>query len=413
MKAWDEALDIGHRHGFRNAQATVLAPTGTISFLMDCDTTGIEPGFSLLSYKTLVGGGIMTLPLQTVPEGLCALGYTLEQVAAIEQHLLEHGTLQRAPGLAAEHLPVFATAVGDDAISGMGHVKMLAAVQPFLSGAVSKTVNLGADATVANITELYWAAWKSGVKALAIYRDGSKTQQVLSTSKTEEQPVAAAPEGLFTQAELDAAVTDALEQAPRRRRRMPSERASITHKFNIGGHGGYITVGLHEDGTPGEVFLTGVGKEGSTLRGMMNSFATALSMLLQYGVPLETLVEKFAFTRFEPEGITRNSEIPFAKSMPDYIVRWMASRFLDASCHETLGIQTAGVKAAKQPTAVTPAAVMPTSQPSAPVHVNGHANGNGNGRHVGKIVLRPNGEICGTCGSADLQTTGTCKACRS
>ena len=341
--AWDEALELGEEFGYRNAQVTVLAPTGTISFLMDCDTTGVEPDFSLVKFKELVGGGQMTIVNRTVPLALATLGYSDEQIGQIEAHINEHGTIVGAPGLAVEHLPVFDVAVGERAISHMGHIEMMAAVQPFISGAISKTVNLPQEATVEDIADAYTQAWRLGVKALAIYRDGSKTAQALRTDAQEGQT-----RPVDVEAAIAAAVTTAIAKAPPRRRRMPQTRESITHKFSIGGHEGYITAGTYEDGTLGEIFLTDIGKEGSTLRGMMNSFATAISIALQYGVPLETLVQKFSFMRFEPEGITQNPEIPFAKSMPDYIMRWLASRFLDADIQEEYGILTPQVRARKQ-----------------------------------------------------------------
>jgi ribonucleoside-diphosphate reductase alpha chain len=366
-ETWNEAVALGELYGYRNAQATVLAPTGTISFLMDCDTTGIEPDFSLVKYKELVGGGTMTIVNRTVPMALRTLGYSDGQIEQIEAHVDEHGTIVGAPGLAAEHLPVFDVAVGERAISHMGHIKMMGAVQPFLSGAISKTVNLPQSATVEDIADAYLQAWRLGIKALAIYRDGSKTAQALRTDAHEAKvAVAEAEDGGFVTAEgaplyteqqletlvaerVEAAIEDAVARAKAEvgpaRKRMPRERQSITHKFSLGGHEGYITAGMYDDGTVGEIFLTDIGKEGSTLRGMMNSFATAISIALQYGVPLETLVRKFAYMRFEPEGITTNPEIPFAKSMPDYIMRWLASRFLDADVHEDLGILTPEVRA--------------------------------------------------------------------
>jgi ribonucleoside-diphosphate reductase alpha chain len=320
----------------------VLAPTGTISFLMDCDTTGVEPDFSLVKFKELVGGGQMTIVNRTVPLALATLGYSEQQVEQIEAHLAEHGTIVGAPGLEDQHLPVFDVAVGERAISHMGHIKMMGAVQPFLSGAISKTVNMPQESKVEDIADAYTQAWRLGVKALAIYRDGSKTAQAL---RTDAQKEIEAPVDIDTI--VEAAVGKALAEAGPRRKRMPRERESLTHKFSIGGHEGYITAGKYEDGSVGEIFLTDIGKEGSTLRGMMNSFATAISIALQYGVPLETLVQKFSYMRFEPEGITGNPEIPFAKSMPDYIMRWLASRFLDADAQEELGILTPQVRAHK------------------------------------------------------------------
>jgi ribonucleoside-diphosphate reductase alpha chain len=339
-RSWDEAVETGDRHGYRNAQATVLAPTGTISFLMDCDTTGVEPDFSLVKFKELVGGGQMTIVNRTVPLALQTLGYSEQQIEQIDAYLAEHGTIVGAPGLAEEHLPVFDVAVGERAISHTGHLKMMGAVQPFVSGAISKTVNLPESATVEDIADAYIQAWHLGIKALAIYRDGSKTAQALRTDAQKAAPLAANVDEIVEQA-----VSRALEEAGPRRKRMPRERQSITHKFSIGGHEGYITAGMYEDGSVGEIFLTDIGKEGSTLRGMMNAFATAISIALQYGVPLETLVRKFSYMRFEPEGITGNPEIPFAKSMPDYIMRWLASRFLDVDAQEDLGILTSEVRA--------------------------------------------------------------------
>ena len=329
-RSWEEAVEVGDRAGYRNAQATVLAPTGTISFLMDCDTTGIEPDFSLVKFKELVGGGQMTIVNRTVPLALQTLGYGDEQIEQIVAYVNEHGTIVGAPDLADEHLSVFDVAVGERAISHMGHLKMMGATQPFLSGAISKTVNMPQTATIEDIAEVYMEGWRLGIKALAIYRDGSKTAQALRTEAQKDTTES-------RQAEIQKAVAEALAKAPVRRR-MPRERRSITHKFSIGGHEGYITAGMYDDGQVGEIFLTDIGKEGSTLRGMMNSFATAISIALQTGVPLETLVRKFSYMRFEPEGMTSNPEIPFAKSMPDYIMRWLASRFLDVELQEELGI---------------------------------------------------------------------------
>src|SRR3954447_24395675 len=274
--SWDQAVAAGDAHGYRNAQATVLAPTGTISFLMDCDTTGVEPDFSLVKFKELVGGGQMTIVNRTVPLALETLGYTDEQIEVIERHINEQGTIVGAPHLADEHLPVFDVAVGERAISPMGHITMMGAVQPFISGAISKTVNMPESSTVQDIEDAYVQAWRLGIKALAIYRDGSKTAQALRTDAQKEKD-----------APVPAEIAEVVAATPQpARRRMPRERQSITHKFSIGGHEGYITAGMYEDGTIGEIFLTDIGKEGSTLRGMMNSFATAISIALQYGVPL-------------------------------------------------------------------------------------------------------------------------------
>jgi ribonucleoside-diphosphate reductase alpha chain len=310
----------------------------TISFLMDCDTTGIEPDFSLVKFKELVGGGRMTIVNRTVPLALQTLGHTQNQIKQIEAHLAAQGTIVGAPGLKEEHLPVFDVAVGERAIAPMGHIKMMAAAQPFLSGAISKTVNVPESTTVEDIAGVYTEGWKLGLKALAIYRDGSKTAQALRTDAGEKKDASA---------EAAEAAAPADEPARPVRRRMPRERQSLTHKFSVGGHEGYITAGEYDDGTLGEVFLTDVGKEGSTIKGLMNAFATAISIGLQYGVPLETFARKFAYVRFEPEGYTGNPEIPFAKSMPDYIMRWLAARYGDADLHEELGILTPEVRARK------------------------------------------------------------------
>ncbi|HRV59641.1 MAG TPA: vitamin B12-dependent ribonucleotide reductase, partial [Solirubrobacterales bacterium] len=333
---WDVAVATGEEHGYRNAQATVLAPTGTISFLMDCDTTGIEPDFSLVKFKELVGGGNMTIVNKSVPLALQTLGYSESEIGQIEAYINEHGTIIGAPGLKDEHLPVFDVAVGERAISHTGHIDMMAATQPFLSGAISKTVNMPNTATVEDIADAYTRGWEGGLKALAIYRDGSKTAQALRTDaqkdkeKEKEAAAEAAPAGPV-------------------RHRMPKTRDSVTHKFSVGGHEGYITAGKYADGSVGEIFLTDIGKEGSTMRGMMNAYATAISLGLQYGVPLEVFVNKFSYMRFDPEGITGNPDIPFAKSMPDYIMRWLASQFIDdPDFLEEQGIMTQEVRNRKE-----------------------------------------------------------------
>jgi ribonucleoside-diphosphate reductase alpha chain len=416
---WDDAVRVGDEHGYRNAQATVLAPTGTISFLMDCDTTGVEPDFSLVKFKELVGGGQMTIVNRTVPLALQTLGYNDQQIEQIEAYINEHGTIIGAPDLEDEHLPVFDVAVGERAISHMGHIEMMGAVQPFISGAISKTVNLPESATADDIADAYTQAWHLGIKALAIYRDGSKTAQALRTDAQKQAP---------TEADIDKAVAEALAKAPPKRRRMPRERQSITHKFSIGGHEGYITAGMYEDGSVGEIFLTDIGKEGSTLRGMMNSFATAISIALQYGVPLETLVRKFSYMRFEPEGITGNPEIPFAKSMPDYIMRWLASRFLDVDLQEELGIMTPEVRARQ---AAQEAASSHLGDTASPVTEKESDSGNGSEGNGGSSGVAPTtaltdeppvipaarkgldlGPACQQCGGM-MQRTGSCYTCSS
>jgi ribonucleoside-diphosphate reductase alpha chain len=416
---WEQAVAVGEEHGYRNAQATVLAPTGTISFLMDCDTTGIEPDFSLVKFKELVGGGQMTIVNRTVPLALQTLGYGDEQIEQILAYINEHGTIVGAPNLAEEHQPVFDVAVGERAISHMGHLKMMGAAQPFISGAISKTVNMPATVTVEDVAEAYHEAWRLGIKALAIYRDGSKTAQALRTEAQIDAPAS-------KEAEIQQAVVEAIAKAPKRKK-MPRERQSITHKFSIGGHEGYITAGMYEDGSVGEIFLTDIGKEGSTLRGMMNSFATAISIALQYGVPLETLVRKFSYMRFEPEGMTYNPEIPFAKSMPDYIMRWLASRFLDADLQEELGILTPAVRARQ---AAQEAASSHLGDVAAPP-AERKPEGNGNGGHTASVPVAPTsaltdtppvipvlrkgldlGPACQQCGGM-MQRTGSCYTCSS
>jgi len=323
--SWDRAIESGEKHGYRNAQATVLAPTGTIGFLMDCDTTGIEPDIAIVKYKNLVGGGVMKIVNNTVPEALQRLGYSQDEVTSILAYIEANDTIEGAPDLKDEHLPIFDCAFkpgnGSRSIHYMGHVKMMAAAQPFISGAISKTVNMPTEATAEEIVGTYMEGWRLGLKAIAIYRDGSKRTQPLMTKRGDEKPLQAAAaigkEPVAAQPEVRRPM----------RRKLPDERHSITHKFSIAGHEGYITVGMYGDGSPGEIFLT-MSKEGSTISGLMDSFATAISLALQYGVPLQTLVDKFSHTRFEPSGVTNNPDVRFAKSIMDYIFRWLASKFL-------------------------------------------------------------------------------------
>src|SRR5215469_16724311 len=326
--AWDEAVALGERHGYRNAQATVLAPTGTIGLQMDCDTTGIEPDLALVKYKKLVGGGLFKIVNNTVPQALRKLGYSEQQARDIVEYIDEHDTIEGAPQLQDQHLKVFDCAFkpvnGVRSIAPMGHVRMMAAVQPFVSGSQSKTVNMPTEATVDEIASTYMESWKLGLKCIAIYRDGCKRSQPLSTSRDDKQT------------RLGAASEPAAEPQPVRRR-LPDERRSLTHKFDVQGHEGYVTVGLYDDGTPGEIFLK-MAKEGSTISGMMDAFGIQTSMALQYGVPLRVMVNKFSHMRFEPSGFTKNPEIPIAKSIIDYIFRWLASRLLDAEDQEAVGI---------------------------------------------------------------------------
>jgi ribonucleoside-diphosphate reductase alpha chain len=309
---WDECVDSGRHFGYRNAQATVLAPTGTIAFMMDCDTTGIEPDIALVKYKQLAGGGMMKIVNRTVPLALKSLGYDSPEVERIVKYIEDRETIEGAPDLKAENVSVFDCAFkaanGTRSIPWKAHVRMMAAAQPFLSGAISKTVNMPSDTTVEDIEKAYFEGWRLGLKALAIYRDGSKQSQPLSTTKEGDRKKGSGGDRPA-------------------RRRLPATRQSLTHKFSVGGHEGYITVGLFEDGTPGELFIN-MAKEGSTIGGLMDVIGTETSMGLQYGVPLEVLVEKFSHTRFEPSGWTPNQDIPVAKSLVDYIFRWLGIQFI-------------------------------------------------------------------------------------
>ena len=339
-RTYDETLQLGREHGYRNAQVTVLAPTGTIAFMMDCDTTGVEPDIALIKYKKLVGEGYLKIVNQTVPAALRKLGYSPTEVEEIVAYVNERETIEGAPGLKPEHLPVFDCAFkpvnGERSIHYMGHVRMMGSIQPFLSGAISKTVNMPEAATAEEIETVYLEGWKLGLKAIAIYRDGSKRSQPLSTGKKKDDGVTAEESETIEQlrAQLAAAQVEATKP---HRRRLPNERTAITHKFEISGHEGYITVGLYPDGQPGEIFLK-MAKEGSTVSGLMDTLATSVSLALQYGVPLKDVVNKFAHVRFEPSGFTGNSEIPIAKSIVDYVFRWVGSRFLASDDKATLGL---------------------------------------------------------------------------
>jgi len=340
---YDEALELGEANGYRNAQVTVLAPTGTIAFMMDCDTTGIEPDIALIKYKKLVGEGFLKIVNQTVPAALRKLGYGAEQVDEILAYLTEHETIEGAPYLKPQHLPVFDCAFkpanGERSIHYMGHVRMMGAVQPFISGAISKTVNMPEAATAEEIERVYMEGWKLGLKAIAIYRDNSKRSQPLSTGKKKDGDAALSTADTEELAKLRKQLERAqAEAALPHRRRLPAERNAITHKFDIAGHEGYITVGMYADNQPGEIFLK-MAKEGSTVSGLMDTLATTISVSLQYGVPLRDLVNKFAHVRFEPSGFTGNQEIPIAKSIVDYIFRWLGSRFLTAEDQQNLGLQ--------------------------------------------------------------------------
>jgi len=394
--AWDDAVEIGEQSGYRNAQATVLAPTGTIGFMMDCDTTGVEPDIALVKYKKLVGGGLMKIVNQTVPMALKKLGYTAAQIDAIVKYIDEHETIEGAPGLKESHLPVFdcafKAAKGQRSIHYMGHIKMMGATQPFISGAISKTVNVPKEATVDEIMQAYIQSWKLGAKAISIYRDGSKRTQPLNTSagtaKSADKPAESAP---------TARPADVEPRTPVRRR-LPDERQAITHKFDIAGHEGYITVGLFEDGQPGEIFLV-MAKEGSTISGFADAFAQAISYALQYGVPLQALVDKFSHVRFEPSGMTKNPEIRFAKSIVDYIFRWLASKFLSPEAQFYAGVNGREENGSAAAAAVKEPAAAPTSGPPMAA-ANPHST----------IQNQEDAPPCSTCGAIMIRS-GACYKC--
>jgi ribonucleoside-diphosphate reductase alpha chain len=392
-RAWDDAVELGEAFGYRNAQATVLAPTGTIGFMMDCDTTGVEPDIALVKYKKLVGGGLMKIVNQTVPMALRRLGCTPAQVDAIVEYIDRNETIEGAPGLKESHLPVFDCAFkaarGQRSIHYMGHIKMMGATQPFISGAISKTVNVPKDATVDEITQAYIQAWKLGAKAISIYRDGSKRTQPLNTSKDKDREPSVLAE------------IQAMAMTPVRRK-LPDERQAITHKFDIAGHEGYITVGLFDDGQPGEIFLV-MAKEGSTISGFADAFAQAISYALQYGVPLQALVDKFSHVRFEPSGMTRNPEIRFAKSIVDYIFRWLASKFLSNEAQYHAGVNGRELEESGHtltPTAEAPdaaASVSPQPTAAAPMPFS-------------TIQNQEDAPPCSTCGSIMIRS-GACYKC--
>ena len=390
---WDEAVEMGEQYGYRNAQATVLAPTGTIGFMMDCDTTGVEPDIALVKYKKLVGGGLMKIVNQTVPMALQKLGYSAQQVKEIIEYIDENETIEGAPHIKDNHLPVFDCAFkparGVRSIHYMGHVRMVGAVQPFISGAISKTVNVPKDATVDEIQQAYIDSWRMGTKAVSIYRDGSKRTQPLNTSRDKEKMAAVA-----------------VDPGPRRRK-LPDERHALTHKFDIQGHEGYITVGLFEDGTPGEIFLV-MAKEGSTISGFADAFAQAISYALQYGVPLQDLVDKFSHVRFEPSGMTKNPDVRFAKSIVDYIFRWMATKFLSPDAQFRAGVNVRedyvatpeqlalDVKATVPPAVPAPAG--PTFRPGASTSP------------FAAMQNQEDAPPCSTCGSIMVRS-GSCYKC--
>ncbi len=360
--AWDTTVDLGGKFGYRNSQVSVLAPTGTIGFMMDCDTTGIEPDLALVKHKRLVGGGVIKIVNNTVPMALMRLGYSDVQASLIVDWIDQHGTIEGAPDLKPEHLPVFDCSLatnGGRSIAWRGHLKMMAAAQPFLSGAISKTINMPEESTVEDVMQAYVESWKLGLKAVAIYRDNSKRSQPLSAAgekKTGTAETAAASAAV--KAEVSAAQQQELFRSERRK--LPNERNSITHKFSVGGHEGYLTVGKYDDGTPGEIFIK-MAKEGSTLSGIMDGFALSVSIALQYGVPLRALIDKFVNARFEPSGFTGNKEIPYAKSIIDYIGRWLGGKFISRDYLVQNGdAEAAGVVNGPVASTMTPASVVPT-----------------------------------------------------
>jgi ribonucleoside-diphosphate reductase alpha chain len=386
---WDEVIEMGEQFGFRNAQATVLAPTGTIGFMMDCDTTGVEPDIALVKYKKLVGGGMMKIVNQTVPMALKKLGYTPAQIKEIIEYIDENETIEGAPHVKEPHLAVFDCAFkparGVRSIHYMGHIKMIGATQPFLSGAISKTVNVPKDATVEEIQQAYIDAWRMGAKAVSIYRDGSKRTQPLNTTK----------QAILNAGQL--AVQGAAVAAGPARRRLPDERQALTHKFDIAGHEGYITVGLYEDGMPGELFIV-MAKEGSTISGFADAFAQAISYALQYGVPLQDLVDKFSHVRFEPSGMTRNPDVRFAKSIVDYIFRWMAAKFLSPEAQFRAGVNNREEVTITTPEQL-PLAVAETAKAPAK-----------SGSSFAAIQNQEDAPPCSTCGSIMVRS-GACYKC--
>jgi ribonucleoside-diphosphate reductase alpha chain len=332
QQSWDDALALGEKFGYKNSQVSVLAPTGTIGFMMDCDTTGIEPDLALVKQKRLVGGGVIKIVNNTVPQALMRLGYAPEDVAKIVDYIDANAKIEGAPGLKPEHLPVFDCSLapmgGGRSIAWRGHLRMMAAAQPFLSGAISKTINMPEESTVEDIIEAYTESWKLGIKAVAIYRDNSKRSQPLSAAGKKEEEKAAVSDSTPVKAAADVPAPAQQELfSGAKRHKLPAERNSITHKFSVGGHEGYITVGMYKDGLPGEIFIK-MAKEGSTLSGIMDAFALSVSISLQYGVPLRALVDKFVNSRFEPSGYTPNPQIRYAKSIVDYIGRWLGGKFI-------------------------------------------------------------------------------------
>ncbi|HUJ30479.1 MAG TPA: hypothetical protein VLY23_04315, partial [Candidatus Acidoferrum sp.] len=402
QESWDTALELGEKFGYKNSQVSVLAPTGTIGFMMDCDTTGIEPDLALVKQKRLVGGGVIKIVNNTVPQALMRLGYAPEAVARIVDHIDAQGTIEGAPGFKPEHLAVFDCSLapmgGGRSIPWRGHLHMMAAAQPFLSGAISKTINMPEESTVEDIMQAYTESWKLGLKAVAIYRDNSKRSQPLSAAgkKEEEKAAAPAPVAASVPAEPVAPLQQDLFPGTKRRK-LPAERNSITHKFSVGGHEGYLTVGKYDDGNPGEIFIK-MAKEGSTLSGIMDAFALSVSIALQYGVPLRALVDKFVNSRFEPSGYTGNPEIRYAKSVVDYLGRWLGGKFIspDYLDHDGAAVEEEAAAAPKAASAADPkpAEVETTTRPRAAIDDAPYCSECG-------MLMTPNGSCykCANCGS--------------
>ena len=406
-QAWDDAIELGEDFGYRNAQTTVLAPTGTIGFMMDCDTTGVEPDIALVKYKKLVGGGMMKIVNQTVPMALRKLGYTAPQIDDIIKFIDEQETIEGAPHLMERDLAVFDCAFkaskGDRSIHYMGHIKMMGATQPFISGAISKTVNVPKDASVEDIEQAYLESWRLGAKAVSIYRDGSKRTQPLNTTKAAIDAKGVLANTVTADA-VKVAVAEALASRAPARRKLPDERQALTHKFDISGHEGYITVGLFEDGMPGEIFLV-MAKEGSTISGFADAFAQAISYALQYGVPLQALVDKFSHVRFEPSGMTKNADVRFAKSIVDYIFRWMASKFLSPEAQFRAGVNNRD-EAIEEPTSV-PA---PKAAPATTVKVSATGVIIPQTHQFAAMQNQEDAPPCTTCGSIMVRS-GACYKC--
>jgi ribonucleoside-diphosphate reductase alpha chain len=409
QKSWDDAVALGERFGYKNSQVSVLAPTGTIGFMMDCDTTGIEPDLALVKQKRLVGGGVIKIVNNTVPQALMKLGYPPEQVAQIVDYIDANGTIEGAPGFKPEHLAVFDCSLtsmgGGRSISWRGHLRMMAAAQPFISGAISKTINMPEESTVEDIMEAYIESWKFGLKAVAIYRDNSKRSQPLSAAgKKEDEKTSAAATPATVAAAVAAPIAEAAPAQQNlfpgtQRRKLSAERDSITHKFSIGGHEGYLTVGKYSDGTPGEIYIK-MAKEGSTLSGIMDAFALSVSISLQYGVPLRALVDKFVNSRFEPSGYTGNPQIRYAKSIVDYIGRWLGGKFISPDYLDADAAAAVTTETVPPVVAATPASLLIPAESEASTRPRAAIDDAPSCSECG-MLMTPNGSCykCANCGS--------------